>query len=160
MEKQSSSTILFTDRVLVSGMTGTGKTYFTKWFIKTHLLGKIKVLVWDPLWQYQDLGIVHHSLPSISGELTDLKRAIVFQPDPESDNEKTFDAVAKFVMDRGHIYFIAEEFAYYTPELTARLRSLGYLSSGEKTQAPPRPAGRSAPAALPAAGRIRISIAS
>jgi arylsulfatase len=53
-----------------------------------------------------------------------------------------------------------EEYAYYPPELTARLKSLGYVSSGEKTKAAPRPAGRRETGTIPPPGRIRVSVAS
>jgi hypothetical protein len=109
------SVLRLTDRVIVTGMTGTGKTYFVKWYIKTALLKKIKVFVWDPLHQYADLGVPHGSLQSISNEeLRDLDKAIVYQPDPISDNEFTFDAVCKWILARQNMYFVAEEFAYYT----------------------------------------------
>lgn len=115
MENNKKQAIRLTDIVLISGKRGTGKTFFGKNFITENLQGKIKVMIWDPLWQYQDLGVVVHDLSAISlMYLADKSKAIVFQPREAEDDEKHFDNVAYWVFKRQNIVLYIEEMNEYT----------------------------------------------
>lgn len=54
---------------------------------------------------------------------------------------------------------VLHESAGYSSELTARLRSLGYVSAGKKIPTPAPSAVRAPPGSLPPPGRIRIKVA-
>lgn len=116
-----------TDCLMISGKRGTGKTFFTKWYITEHLLGVIKVLIWDPLWQYGDLGKCVHALNSISMSMIENKKeAIVYQPHAVEDTEEHFDMVAHWIFRTKNMVFIAEEInEYMTPwKIPPRFRAL------------------------------------
>ena len=120
-------TIRLTDVSLLSGKRGTGKTYFCKYFIKEHLLGKVKVFIYDPLYQYGDMGDVVHSLDKIKSNFRkDLKKAIVFQPTPERDDDEHFDIVMKWVYLNGNMFLVGEEInEYMTPyKITPHFKTL------------------------------------
>jgi hypothetical protein len=127
VDKKPESKIKLTDVVLVTGKRGTGKTYFVKWYTINNLLGKTKVFVYDPLYQYGNLGKVVNNLKDVSdGDLRDFKKAIVYQPLDEMDTEENFDIVAKYCHERGHMVFVGEEInEYMTPyKITPHFRAL------------------------------------
>jgi len=117
-----------TDVLLVSGKRGTGKTFFVKWYIKEHLLGRVSVFIYDPLWQYGDLGEVVHDLNEANSKQGVMKsnKALVYQPSPEDDNLDVFDDVAGWVLQRKNIVLVGEEInEYMTPNMiTPQFRAL------------------------------------
>jgi DNA helicase HerA-like ATPase len=83
--------------------------------------------VYDPLWQYNDLGKVVHLLKEITdSDLQDTKHAIVYQPEDDQDTEENFDIVARYVFKAGNMVFVGEEInEYMTPyKITPQFRAL------------------------------------
>lgn len=100
---------------LISGKRATGKTYFLKTIVVTHHAKICKVLIYDPLDQYAELGTRVQDLKEISSSLlSDKKKVIVFVPKDGEDTEEHFDQVAKFCMEKGNIKFVVDEFNEYT----------------------------------------------
>lgn len=110
-EQNIQSGMMSTDVLLITGKRGTGKTFFGKYYIKTFLLDKIKTVVFDPLWQYGDLGKVTHNINDIK-RVKD-KGLIIYEPISEIDTPEHFDELAHMVFEMGNCVFVAEEVNEY-----------------------------------------------
>lgn len=106
-----------TDIMMLSGKRGTGKSFFINWYIQNKLLGKIRVVIYDPIWQYGDLGKVIHDIDGIKLKSMDNKKALIFQPKSEEDTVETFDQVAKkiFTSKIPCVFVIEEMNEYMSP---------------------------------------------
>lgn len=103
----------FTNVLLITGKRGTGKTFCAKWLFLERYKNKGKVLIYDPLFQYGELGHVCKKLSDLQHcDLRDYSKAIVFYPDG-IDNKDTFDAVADFCYRAGNIVFMVDELNEY-----------------------------------------------
>lgn len=76
-------TIASDERITIAGMTGTGKTCLARFILRKFS----KVLVWDPLGQYEEFNAYH----------------------PDKGTKEEFDYVCQQVWDKGNILFCVEE---------------------------------------------------
>jgi chromosomal replication initiation ATPase DnaA len=97
------------DIIFLTGMMGTGKSYFTE---KMFLTGVKRKVVYDRNWEHGDKGFIVHTVSEIrKAWLFDGLTSIIFQPYTFTDEE--FDQLSKFIRTLDNLLFMVEEVEFH-----------------------------------------------
>jgi len=90
------------DRIMIVGVTGTGKSVLLRHLLKIYRTQIIKTIIYDSQHQH--------------GDLERKNQALVYQPE-EVDDVEEFEKICKMVDKRSHVVFAIENIDFYsTPQ--------------------------------------------